>query len=293
MDIPKRLYPFDSHFLSYGGHRYHYLDEGQGSPVVMVHGNPTWSFYYRELVKTLRPTHRCIVPDHIGCGFSDTPDDDHYDYRLSQRVADLTRLIDHLELERDITLVVHDWGGMIGMAWAVEHADRIARLVVLNTSAFPKPATKHMPASLWFVRNTFMGSLLVRGFNAFSWGATHMAVTKSLSPEISRAYRAPYDNWANRIATLRFVQDIPLKSGDPSWDTVVTTEKKLHRLADKPTLICWGDKDFVFDGHFLAQFEQHWPHADVRHFPNGGHYVLEDEGPAICHAVKEFVRPDS
>src|SRR5205823_3246531 len=111
-------------------------------PVVMLHGNPTWSFYYRNLVLSLRDSYRTIVPDHIGCGLSDKPDDSRYRYTLESRVTDLEALLEHLGVTCDITLVVHDWGGMIGLAYAVRHPERIRRLVILNTGAFHLPRTK-------------------------------------------------------------------------------------------------------------------------------------------------------
>src|SRR5205085_3718193 len=120
--IPSRLYPFAGHFLDIGaGVRLHYLDEGAGEPVVMVHGNPTWSFYYRNLVLALRDRYRCIVPDHVGCGLPDKPSAAEYDFSLRRRVDDLERLLDHSKIINNVTLVLHDWGGMIGMAWAVRH----------------------------------------------------------------------------------------------------------------------------------------------------------------------------
>jgi len=141
--IPRELYPFEGRYFDRGaGVRMHYLDEGEGPPVVMVHGNPTWSFYYRQLVLALRDGHRCIVPDHVGMGLSDKPGDDRYAYTLAQRVDDLEALLEHLGVDRDVTLVVHDWGGMIGMAWAARHPERVARLVILNTAAFPLPSDK-------------------------------------------------------------------------------------------------------------------------------------------------------
>ncbi len=134
------------------GLRYHYIDEGQGPPVVMVHGNPSWSIYYRNLVEALRSTHRCIVPDHIGCGFSDKPDDSNYAYTLSQRIEDLESLLESLNLTEPITLVVHDWGGAIGMGYATRHPEKIARLVILNTAAFhqhtAKPGAIERPCAL-------------------------------------------------------------------------------------------------------------------------------------------------
>src|SRR5207244_932922 len=136
------LYPFQSHFLDRSGLRYHYLDEGRGEPVVMLHGNPSWSFYYRRLVLGLRDSYRVIVPYHIGCGLSDKPDDASYRYTLEQRVRDLQALLDHLAIDGEITLVLHDWGGMIGMTYATRHPERIRRLVVLNTGAFHLPDAK-------------------------------------------------------------------------------------------------------------------------------------------------------
>src|SRR5262245_40625611 len=162
--VPDELYPFRSHFLDRSGVRMHYLDEGSGPPVVMVHGNPTWSFYFRNLVQALRDDYRTVVPDHIGCGLSDKPGDDRYEYTLDRRVADLEALLDSLGLTSNLTLVLHDWGGMIGMAFASRHPERIRRLVILNTAAFLLPAGKRLPRSLWLVRNTPLGPLLVRGF---------------------------------------------------------------------------------------------------------------------------------
>jgi haloalkane dehalogenase len=107
----KTLYPFESHFIDRNGLNYHYLDEGQGDPIVMVHGNPSWSFYYRNLASKLKESYRVIVPDHIGCGLSDKPDSTSYSFTLQERVDDLEALLDTLDIKKNITLVVHDWGG--------------------------------------------------------------------------------------------------------------------------------------------------------------------------------------
>lgn len=287
MSFESALYPFTGSYFACDGHRMHYLDEGAGPAVVMVHGNPTWSFYYRALVEALSPTHRCVVPDHIGCGLSDKPGDDAYDYTLGRRIDDLEALIKHLGLGR-VTLVVHDWGGAIGMGWAARHADQIDRLVLLNTAAFPNPREQRIPASLWLARNTAVGSLLVRRFNAFAAGATRLAVTKPLPAEVRRAYVAPYDSWANRIATLRFVQDIPLGPDDKAWDALQAASDGIAQFVDTPALVCWGERDFVFDAPFLAEWERRLPHALVHRFPDGGHYVLEDEREAIIERIFAF-----
>jgi haloalkane dehalogenase len=275
-EIPDHLYPFKSNWLELDDLRLHYLDEGGGGAIVAVHGNPTWSFYYRDLVRELRDDFRVVVPDHIGCGLSDKPGDDVYEYTLNRRPADFSQLMDELGLD-DINLVVHDWGGMIGCAWAVRNPERIKRLVILNTAAFPLPETKKFPWQLWLVRDTPFGPFMVRGLNAFARGATRTACTrKKLSKEVRDAYCAPYDGWADRRATLRFVQDIPLAPSDPGYDIVSDTAARLEVFHDRPVLICWGEKDFVFDHHFLAEWQRILPEADVHRFADCGHYILED-----------------
>jgi haloalkane dehalogenase len=284
------LYPFQGKTLSIGGFRLHCLDEGSGPPVVMLHGNPTWSFYYRNLVLALRDTHRTIVPDHIGMGLSEKPPTDRYPYTLARRVEDLDRLLEQLEVREPVTLIVHDWGGMIGLTWAVRHPERVARLVVLNTGAFHLPAPKALPWQLRLVRNTPLGSLLVRGLNAFCRGAVRTCCTRRPMPADVRAgYLRPYDSWANRVAVLRFVQDIPLKADDPGYDVVTATQDGLARLRDVPMLICWGMRDFVFDQHFLAEWERRFPAAEVHRFADAGHYVLEDAAEEIIPLVRQFV----
>jgi haloalkane dehalogenase len=254
----------------------------------MVHGNPTWSFYYRDLILALRDRHRCLAPDHIGCGLSDKPGDADYSYTLRQRVDDLEAWIDGLGLTAPVTLVVHDWGGMIGMGYAVRHPERIARLVVLNTSAFLLPESKRFPWPLWLSR-TPLGALLIRGFNAFSATASYVCCTRTrLAPRVRRAYRAPYNSWANRIATLRFVQDIPLRPGDPSYADVAYVQENTDKLRGVPMLICWGLRDFVFDKHFLEKWKAAFPAAEVHEFADCGHYILEDAREEVIPLIERF-----
>ena len=288
-DIPGHLYPFQRHWFELDDLRLHYLDEGEGEAVVCVHGNPTWSFYYRDLVRELRTDYRVIVPDHMGCGLSDKPGDDSYEYTLNRRIEDFSRLMDDLGLE-GINLVVHDWGGMIGLGWAARNPERVKRLVILNTAAFHLPKSKSFPWQLWMVRDTPLGPFMVRGFNVFARGATRTACTrKKLSKEVRDAYCAPYDSWADRIATLRFVQDIPLRPGEPGYDIVSHTAARLEVFRDRPVLVCWGDKDFVFDHHFLAEWQRILPNADVHRFSDCGHYILEDACEEIIPLIRQFL----
>jgi cis-3-alkyl-4-acyloxetan-2-one decarboxylase len=286
----QKYYPFTGHRLDLDGLSYHYLDEGAGDPVVMVHGNPSWSFYYRNLVLALRDRYRCIVPDHIGCGFSEKPGDDRYDYTLARRVDDLERLIDHLGLTEKITLVLHDWGGMIGMAYAARHPERIGRLVLLNTAAFHLPRAKRFPPGLKICRDTALGTLLVRGFNAFSVGASIVGCKKNPMPtELQQAYRSPYNSWANRIATLRFVQDIPLFPKDRNYALVSQIAESLVKFRELPISIYWGERDFVFDTNFLVEWVKRFPHALVHSYPDAGHYVLEDMKDDVIPLIENFL----
>lgn len=294
MRVPPSLYPFESRFHDLGGLRYHYLDEGEGregrEPVVMLHGNPTWSFYYRDLIRHLRDRYRVIAPDHIGCGYSDKPADDRYEYSLRQRVDDVEALLDAVVPEEALTLVLHDWGGMIGMGWAVRHPERVRRIVLLNCAAFHLPAGKKLPTSLRWVRNTAVAAFLVRRCNALSRAATWACCKRTrLAKEVRDAYCAPYDSWENRIATLRFVQDIPLSPEDRGYDFVSQVESQLGLFAETPVLICWGDRDFVFDLDFLAAWRRHLPQAEVHRFHDCGHYVLEDATSEILPLVDRFL----
>lgn len=285
-----QLYPFESHFMDIGGHRYHYIEEGEGDPVVMLHGNPSWSFYYRELVKRLSPHFHCIVPDHIGMGYSDKPRDRDYSYTFAQRVSDLDQFLTAKGITRNITLVLHDWGGLIGLGFARLHTQSIRRIVILNTAAFHLPQTKRFPISLWLTR-TWLGALAVQGFNAFSGGATRVGVKRGRMPrDIRRGYIAPYDSWHNRIATLRFVQDIPLRKSDPGYDAITDIENNLHAYRETPVLIAWGLKDKVFDRHILDRWIEFLPHAKVHRFEDCGHYVLEDAQEEIGQLVEDFLR---
>ena len=276
--------------LDRGGVRLHFIEEGAGEPVVMLHGNPTWSFYYRHLIDSLRATHRVIVPDHIGCGRSDKPDDSRYDYTLAARVDDLEALLDYLDLDRELTLVLHDWGGIIGTTFAARHPDRIARLVVCNTAAFHKPAGKSFPAALTVFRDPAIGAWLVRGLNLFVRGTTRIGCkTRRMPREVRDAYAAPYDSWANRIAIHRFVQDIPLRPGDRSYDLISWVQDRLALLESIPMLIAWGMKDFVFDEPVLNEWVRRFPVAEVHRFPRAGHLLFEDECESVNRLVRSFL----
>lgn len=277
-------YPFTSHYFNVDSNQLHYIDEGKGDIIVMVHGNPTWSFYYRRLITLLSKNHRVIAIDHLGCGLSDKPQD--YDYCLQNHIDNLDSLLKSLEIS-NFSLCVHDWGGAIGMGVAAKNTNTITRAMVLNTAAFRFPL---IPARISICRLPFIGPALVRGLNAFAGPAVSMAVRKKMSKEVAAAYIAPYDSWKNRVAVAAFVKDIPLVKEDSSYDALVKVEKGLDILQKRklPMLICWGGKDFCFHKKFYDEWCRRFPDAETHYFENGGHYILEDEFDAIAPLAERF-----
>ena len=256
----------------------HYVDEGDGPPVVMLHGNPTWSFFYRRLVAGLRGRYRCLAPDHMGMGFSSRPSVNKYGYRLADRAADLGALIDHWNLKEPVHLVVHDWGGPIGLTWAVEHPERVASVTVMN-SGTRVPPDYHMPLKLALFKSCPMvGSFLAHDLNLFVWGTARFGAVRGLSPEARRGLTAPYVEGADRLAVGRFIEDIPLDRNHPSQALLAETDRGLPEFfAEKTLTIIWGLRDFVFNRAVFMDWRQRFPEAPALVLPEAGHYLLEDE----------------
>ncbi|QDU80606.1 Haloalkane dehalogenase [Polystyrenella longa] len=278
-------YPFESHYFERQGHRLHYIDEGEGEVLLFVHGNPTWSFAWRNLVKDLSSNYRCIAIDHLGCGFSDKPQD--YSYRLNDHIENLTALIEHLDLKQ-ITFIAHDWGGAIAMGTAGRSPDRSARFVLGNTAAF---RSQLIPRSIHLIHIPGFGAVAVRGFNAFVRYGLHWTVVDKnvLTPAIRSGYLAPYGNWHDRVAVLRFVQDIPLKPSHPSYETLKGVEEGLAQFKDYPMQFIWGEDDFCFTTKFLDEFQKYFPGANTLSFPDAGHYVFEDKPQEMIATIRQFL----
>lgn len=279
------IYPFDGKFLDIDGLNYHYVDEGQGDPILMVHGNPTWSFLFRNFIRHLSSDRRCIAVDHIGCGLSDKPQ--NYRYRLNRHVANLEHLLLTLDL-RNVTLMVHDWGGPIGLGVAGRHPERFSRIIISNTAGF---RSSRMPSILKVARLPLLGEFLIRGLNAFCETAARTALERRerMVGAVRRGYLEPYNSWANRIATARFVQDVPMSPEHPSYLALAEVEAGLSRLAHLPTLLMWGEKDWCFPPHFRDRFLEFFPNAQRVDLPLAGHLLYEDEPEITLESVRKFL----
>jgi haloalkane dehalogenase len=278
-----KVYPFRSNFLNLNGHNLHYVDEGAGRPILMLHGNPTWSFYYRNLIQTFSPKFRMIAPDHMGCGMSDKPQD--YEYSLETHIQNTYKLIKFLDL-KNIILIVHDWGGAIGFGLVTRYPELFDRIVILNTAAYP---SEHIPQRINLLRQGKFGEWLTRKLNLFAWPATFMTTEKKLPRAIKEGYLLPYNSWENRVAVARFVQDIPMEKDHKTYQTLAEIASKLPTL-NHPKLILWGGKDFCFNHHFFEKWVEIYPDANAHWYAKAGHYILEDAHDEVSERIREFIR---
>jgi cis-3-alkyl-4-acyloxetan-2-one decarboxylase len=291
----RRLYPDCSGELILDGWRYHYLDSAAASqrapddlPVILcVHGNPTWSFYWRAVFDRFADTHRIIAVDHLGCGLSDKPSPGAFDYCLASHRDNLVRLIDALDL-RGVILLAHDWGGAIGLSAAIERVERMAAVMLLNTAAFPPP---YLPWRIAACRIPLLGTLAVRGANAFARAAVTMAMSKNrLSPAAAQGLLYPYGNWHDRVAIDAFVKDIPMSPQHRTYRLLEQLESDLPALSQLPKLLIWGMRDWCFRPECLERLRQHWPEARVVELTDVGHYVIEDDPAATLEHLDDFLK---
>ena len=286
----KKDYDFPSNYISLGPVRMHYIDQctaqEPAAPILMVHGNPTWSFFYRRQIKQLSGQYRTIAVDHVGCGLSDKPVD--YSYCLETHITNLCDLIDELKLENAV-LMAHDWGGAIGLGALLRRRECFKRIVLFNTGAFPPP---YIPFRIRACRWPVIGKVGVQGLNMFAKAAVTMATEQpgGLPSEIAEGFLAPYDTWAHRTAIYHFVKDIPLSERHPTWSVLSDIENGLASLSDLPIQLVWGMKDWCFRPECLRRFQQHWPAARVEEIETAGHYVVEDAPEQVHKTVSQFLQ---
>lgn len=276
-------YPFASNFLKIGNHNLHYIDVGEAQhTIVMVHGNPTWSFYYRNLIKKLSKNYRVIAIDHLGCGLSDKPQD--YDYCLENHIANLNILLRFLDIT-NYDLIVHDWGGAIGLGNAVINNMPPEKLILLNTAAF---TSDYIPKRINLLKLPIIGPFMIKACNLFCLPATFMTTVRPLSKKVKKAYLHPYQNIRNRVAINAFVQDIPMSSKHRTYSLLKEIEDGLKKI-NGPKMILWGGKDFCFNDYFFTRWDEIYPDAQKVYFKDAGHYVLEDKNEECSQHILEFV----
>jgi haloalkane dehalogenase len=280
-------YPFSPHYIDLNGQRLHYLDEGQGPVVALLHGNPTWSYMYRRLIPVLARNYRVLVPDHIGCGLSDKPQ--KYPYALWRHRDNFLSLLRHCGVDR-FSLVAHDWGGAIGLAAAVVEPERLEKCVLMNTAAFPFP---RLARRIALCRLPWLGKFLVRRLNLFVIAARFMAAVKPKPLPARRALESPYDSWENRVGIAGFVEDIPMSPNHPSYQLLKEIDRLLPALGHKPMLFVWGGRDFCFDWRFLDEWRRRFPKAASHCLSRAGHYLLEDAPDEAIPLVANFFNQET
>ena len=279
----RELYPFKSNFFKMKDLNYHYVDEGQGETIVMVHVNPSWSFPFRDAIKALKKKYRVIAPDHLGFGLSDKPKE--FPYRLETHIDNLEAFILSLDLT-DITLLIHDWGGPIGLGFATRHPERIKRLIITNTAAF---AMDIIPWRIAMGKIPWLGKKLIVNLNLFAKAATKMTVEKPLSKDVIKGYLMPFQKASNRIAISKFVEDIPMDPEHPSFEVLLRIEHSLWMFREKPVAIIWGMKDWCFSPKFYERWIDIFPQAETLELKHAGHWLFEDANEDIVPFIEHFM----
>lgn len=267
-------------------------DVGPENPrgtIVFVHGNPSSKFLFRSMIAAAKDHYRCIAPDHIGMGDSDKPDRDAFDFHFEQRVDDLEAFLQARNVTGPVSLVVHDWGGVIGLRFAQRHPEQVVRLVIMNTAAFPLLPGKKLPKEIALVRNTWIGGVLCKYANAFQRGAVWKGVVKTLPSDVAKGYLSAHRNAHDCEAILRFVRDIPLKAGDRGMEQLQSLAAFLPKLSHLPIQLQWGLRDFVFDADYLAAFQAVFPRAQTHAYEQAGHWLTEDVPEVLVPRFIEFL----
>ena len=280
--LDRILYPFTHHTTVLESGTMHYVDEGDGEPIVFVHGTPTWSFVWRQQIKSLSRTHRCIAPDHLGFGLSDKPRD--FAYTPEAHADNLEQLIQRLSL-KNITLVVHDFGGPIGLRYAIRHPENVKRLVILNTWMWSLENEPQMMKISKFLSGGIGKFLYLQlGFSARFLLPKGYSQRKYLTKDIYQHYLKPLSSSASRLGTWQFAK--ALSASNPYFAELWLQREKLH---DIPKLILWGEKDSLLPIHFLGKWESAFPDADI-HRLKAGHFLQEEKGSEVSNAIQQFIK---
>ena len=287
----RKAFPFESRYLRVNGHRMHYVDEGSGDPILLLHGNPTWGFLYRKFIPILvKAGYRVIVPDHIGFGLSEHPAREH-DFSLENHIANLAEFIRRLGLTR-ITAVCQDWGGPTGLACTVLNPAAFKAIVVMNTWAWPEPTTFHQGIFPWRMMHApVVGPYLFQRRNVLVERGLYLSVVhrERFLEEALPAYRHVTPDYDSRLLTRVFPRLIPLKPDDRAAGTMRWLEQSL-KGSTIPALIVWGKEEIVFPAECAERFKALLPHAQGPHWVTGSHFLQEDSPDEICGHILAFLR---
>ena len=273
----EHLFPFKHRYITVGQNRIHYVDEGEGRTLVLFHACPMWSFAYRSQIAEFSRDHRVIAFDMLGFGLSDKPHD--FDYTLTGHINLTESLIGAMDL-KDITLVMHGWGGTIGMGFAVRHPNLISGLVVLNSMAF---SDFPLPWRLYPCRAPWLGAKIILDLKMLQFGVN------KLPHVIAEAYRYPFRSKESRIPLLRFIEDIPVTPEAESAQTILTIETRLWMFNNKPSCIIWAMRDWLYNVKSLKRWERCLPNASVHLLPDAGRYMQEDAPDKVNAIMREFL----
>lgn len=280
--LDRTEYPFTSHHLNIDGNKLHYIDEGEGETILFVHGTPSWSFDYRNAIKHLRSNYRCIALDHIGFGLSDKPE--HYDYSIQHHCKTLERFVIEKELG-DITLVVHDFGGPIGLNFAIEHAEKIKQLIILNAWMWSSSSDPDFIKMSRVLKSPFL-PFLYRYLN-FSPRFVLPASfgDHKLSKKILKQYTSPFADRTQRNGALAFAKSL---INNQDWFEQLWNKKQL--IANKPTLFIWGMKDPVIKANYLKRFQRGFPNSRTIRLETCGHFPQEEQWESVAKAINDFMK---
>ena len=279
--LDENEYPFKSHFFPTPYGEMHYVDEGTGDPIIFVPGNPSWSFETRNMIKSLSGQYRCIAVDHLGFGFSDKPLD--FSYMPQEHAKNLEALLESLNLER-ITMVVGDWGGPIGLSYAIAHHEKIKSIVITNTWLWSVKTDWYYQGFSGFMGGA-LGRWLIRNKNFFAQNVVYMAFgdKSKLTPHIHKHYLRQFTNPEERKGNWVFPKQI---IGASDWLESLWNQRQV--LTDKIALIAWGAKDIAFREKELQTWIQAFPKARVIRFPNSGHFIPEENPVELADAIRKI-----
>jgi pimeloyl-ACP methyl ester carboxylesterase len=296
-DIPEEIraiYPFESRWIEIDGLRMHYLDEGMGGPtVVLLHGNPTWSFLYREIIPKISPYCRAVAPDYFGMGLSDKPAAEGF-YTLENHTRFITEFIGRLDL-KEVIFVVQDWGGPIAFGYALSRPENVSGMVIMNTWAWPEPSEFHASVLPWrMLYAPVVGPHLLLRRNVLVERGLYLSTSRSRQRfkqgPILDGYRLPFTTPESRISILAFPRNIPLKPGDLNWECMKKMEEGLKNL-DFPCRLLWGEKDMVFPSINAQRFQRLLPNCSrPRLIPDAAHFIQEDAPAEIAEEILELIK---